>query len=190
MKKLLVVLLALLMALSLVACGNNDQDEREGGYEVTPTDLTTEDTTDTQELMLGENQTQLEDFTQAEALLGKSIVWPEDLSINYIIQTDDNQIEVSFTYQESNFTGRYYTGEQTDMSKLSAMSFDVNTDETIAGVSMNLRYPQEDSSYNSMGVAEGYSAEQNISYMVVQENNATGGELLKQVTEMFISAVQ
>ena len=196
MKKFLWVLLTLLIlfAMALTACSNDaESGENEDvvpEYVATPEDLLSDEEYVPDPSVTAENEVYLEEYSDAEALLGMDITFPEAFEISRVLIVDNTYVQVEFIMGDVSYMGRYATGLQENMSGIEK---GFNTDETVDvdGLSLRLRYTVEeerDKSSSTMGVADSYNTTLNISYMLVQQT-FVDAETLQEAMELFIGSV-
>lgn len=196
MKKLLILLMSLLLVPALAACGQQAADEEppeeEIEWEATPTDLEVDLSPYEGYDQPAENERLVEDMTQVNEMLGATVTLPADFTVSRTLVIDENVVQVEFTVGEDNYTGRYASGLHENMS---GMTNNFVNDETvdIAGLSVRLRYTTPEQAPNetisTIGVADAYDQEKNISYMVALMKNSTKEKLVSAM-EAFINSVQ
>lgn len=192
MKKTLLLLLCLLLAFAAAACASDTEAPPEDEYvwEATPTDLEPADEPQVDPRDTADNEKFVEEYTEAELLLGTTLVLPDDFAVTRTLIVDETYVQTEFSYDGADHLGRYAQGLH---ENISGMTRDFPHDESkeIAGLSVRLRWTtaEEAIGYNSsLGVADAYDAERNISFMLVRNSGATE-ENLTAAMELFIQAV-
>jgi len=187
MKKLLVILLCLMLTVCFAACSNDAAEdpaatgEEEYEYVPTPSDLL-EVEYEKDPSVTAENEKYLAEYSEAEALLGAYLVFPEEFDVFRVMIVDETIVQVEFSIGEVQYMGRFAPGLQENLSLLSG---EYATDEhvDIAGLSVRLRYGAA-----KEAVADTFDSARNISISLV-ENTFADAESFKAVVEQFIGCL-
>ena len=196
MKKLWLLLCCLLFVFAAAACAADVEEGEQLGvvpddyeWEATPADLlegeAVVDPHDT-----AENEQFVEEVSEAEALLGTTIVLPQEFEVSRMLIVDGTYVQVEFVLAGVDYLGRWASGLHENMSGMTdGFLHDENVE--INGLSVRLRWTESSEAVgftSSLGVVDTYDAARNISFMLVQNEEATQ-DSLTAVAEDFINAI-
>lgn len=120
----------------------------------------------------------LGDPAELEEQLGIIINMPEEYPVSRYAVINENQAQVEFYVGSDLVLGRVAKGNVENMSEVTA-TFDHDETVDLNGLSVRLRYDDpENTSNNTLGVADAYDAENDVTYMVSLLNNGTQENLL------------
>ena len=103
---------------------------------------------------------------------------PEEYPVSRYAVINENQAQVEFYVGSDLVLGRVAKGNVENMSEVTS-TFDHDETVDLNGLSVRLRYDDpENTSNNTLGVADAYDAENDVTYMVSLLNNGTQENLM------------
>lgn len=168
MKKSVLILLVASMFFVFAACANDaDPGTDPNGEDVQKAD-------DPEAPIIEEV---LGDPAELESKLGIIVDMPEEYPVSRYAVINENQGQVEFYVGSDLVLGRVAKGNVENMSEVTS-TFDHDETVDLNGLSVRLRYADaESTSNNTLGIADAYDAQKDVTYMVSLLNNGTKEKL-------------
>lgn|GEM_PF-1540280 len=186
MKKLLIALLCLVLACCFAACNKDEEPAEEAA---SPTDLVNPVAEPVEgDPLVAEAE---EEVSKLEQELDITIALPDSFQITRSVMVEGYMAQIEFTLDAENYTGRYALGKYENMSGFSK-GFQHEETVDINGVPVKLRWTAKEDIMSevetTIGVADAYDAEKDLSYMVVLTKDSTKEKLTDAMTAFMQAA--